>query len=383
MFLELSAFSMILVIFVIWMQLVWFLACFTIKTRLETVNSSVAKNGHIARVQRLPVSVVLPIASILKEQHKLLGMLDSQTYPNYEVIIVFEKNLCSEEYLYSSKIQFFQSSVFPEQRSNKVSNLLLGLSKVQKASEILIFLDDDIKISQNFIENITGHVEKKPHSVVTSYRFVNEAETMLQHLLLLANNCVATFMNLPRWRCVWGGCFAFNRSLLDKSALERIWSQSISDDLDLTTYARKNDIDLVVTPEYMCRSIQFVGSYRELFQWGLRQFKLARFYDFRNFCDSIFVSVAYVICYLLTVLMLYQDQTLGLIILAIQVVTVLGIYEFFQRIGTKLLFYKTLVIVPFLPFIVLLLAITALTGEVIVWKDRQYHLKKKLGHSSL
>lgn len=322
------------------------------------------------------VAVIVPVAVLDQRVYPLLQSLEQQSHNNYEVIVVFEHGAPPRSHQAKGKICYIHN---PEashaERCNKASNLLVGLRSAREA-EILVFLDDDVMISPMFLSQMVTFIERTPGAIVTAYRHFETAQTVKDHLLAVINNSISYIGLLPRWRCVWGGCFGLRASVASLLDLKAIWSIAISDDLALTYAACKKGVPIEVFAVAPCVSVPFAGSLAGLGSWAVRQFRLARFWSPREYCDMLFISAAIsgAAVVLLILARSWMPAAVGMIILFHYLFFAgpLGNVSRLKVVSTP----KAVLAAALAPLLVLVLCLLAATGREIRWKGRVYRPPK-------
>lgn len=326
------------------------------------------------------LGIIVPVAALSPRIDTLVAKLADQDYPDYEVVVVYESIASDYQIVAQSRIQYVKrSSAATSGQSRKSANMLLGMASLTSSPEWIIFIDDDIIITNTFLAHIRQELANHPHSIVTSYRHFTEATGLAGIMLAACNNFFATLMRIRRWRCVWGGCFGFHRSIIAKLDLLAILSEAISDDLEITSAARSCRVPVVVSPRPLSWSTQFVHTIPELAAWGLRQFRLGRFYASRMFRDAFWISSSAVIAtiWVLVNIAITNERALVLVTMLILFVIV-GSMAFTQSRHFELRPNYLIVgaILSLIPFITLALCIAAMMGETIEWKGTCYTLAR-------
>ncbi|MEM2930462.1 MAG: glycosyltransferase family 2 protein [Thermoproteota archaeon] len=153
------------------------------------------------------VSVIIPTYFRKKDLAELLECLLSQTYRPFEVIVVDDtpndeiECLCKEH-----EAKFNESGINliyirnPRERSAAVARNV-GVEKA--CGEVLLFLDSDMLLFDDFIEKIIDLFEKRPHSLGIQGYIVNTSMRIdrLNFLRDVFNRIFHTYYRYPKDSC--------------------------------------------------------------------------------------------------------------------------------------------------------------------------------------
>jgi cellulose synthase/poly-beta-1,6-N-acetylglucosamine synthase-like glycosyltransferase len=160
--------------------------------------------------------------------------------------------------------------------SQKNHNLLHCYHKIGDDVEVLVFADSDIRVNSDWLSYLVYPLRKPKNGVVSGYRWFVPRKNNLATLALSAVNAkiAQLFGNTP-FNQAWGGSMAIRVNVFRRLGLDKIWSNSVSDDLSLGTAVKKAGLKVAFVPACLIASYE-ATTWRKLFEFGRRQFLITR-----------------------------------------------------------------------------------------------------------
>jgi len=160
--------------------------------------------------------------------------------------------------------------------SQKNHNLLYCYHKIGDDVEVLAFADSDIRVNTDWLSYLVYPLRKPKNGVASGYRWFVPRKNNLATLALSAVNAkIAQLGGDTHFNLAWGGSMAVRVDLFRRLGLDKIWANSLSDDLSLSTAVKKAGLKVVFVPACLVASYE-VTTWPELFEFGRRQFLITR-----------------------------------------------------------------------------------------------------------
>ena len=160
--------------------------------------------------------------------------------------------------------------------AQKIHNQLAAIRQGSRNAEVLAFVDSDIHPGPALLRHLVDPLVRPRIGVVTGYRWhVPTRHNLATTTLAYLNGIPAGAMGQHRLNHAWGGTMATRREYFDRLKIADIWSGAITDDLTLSTAARKASLKVIFEPKCFsasCDSFTWPG----LFEFARRQFIITR-----------------------------------------------------------------------------------------------------------
>jgi len=253
---------------------------------------SVALAVLFARHLRIPedrlsgrVSLVLPATGTLPGLEDLLTALTVQSLPLYRVIAAVEARedpayirLAALARRYPElNIEVVVAGLSPL-RSQKCTNLLAALEKLEAEDAYVVLLDADIRPQPWWLAALVGPLAAGRADVVTGYRW--PTPTTLSPgtaLVAMIDRAIAVLPRLSQTRPIWGGSLAVTHHALEKLDLPNTIGRTLTEDLPIGDRAAETGVR-VLTRRAIRPATPLGGSFRDLWRFGRRQYQLIRLY---------------------------------------------------------------------------------------------------------
>lgn len=279
----------------------WFLlGLLTLALGIHSLGTAISFSREVSRKLALsdnaqscfpPATVILPCKGVEEGLEKNIRAILDQDYPDYEVLIVTAD---ASDPAYPSLASILKTS--PEHKarlltaghfegmSEKIGNLLIGVKAARDESEILVFLDSDIRPGRGFLRSLVAPLRDPSVGASTGYRLLEGGEGIWSLLARLWNASILPIMANPRFNFAWGGAMALRRGDFLRLGVAGRWAGTISDDLVLSAAIREAGLRIEFVPQALTRSFGGYRSLRDLLQWTNRQLTILRWYAKKLWC---------------------------------------------------------------------------------------------------
>lgn len=162
--------------------------------------------------------------------------------------------------------------------SQKLHNLLYAYQQIPEDTEMLAFADSDACVGNKWLEDLIYPLHREKNGATSGYRcFIPKADNVATIALSALNAKVCQFLGNSRFNLAWGGSMGISVKYFREFGVDKIWAQSLSDDLSLSTAVRKNQCKMVFVPNCMTASFA-TSSWGQLWEFARRQFIITRVY---------------------------------------------------------------------------------------------------------
>lgn len=238
------------------------------------------------------------------ENYMLWFVVAQESDPAYEELCKLKKQLTQNSKAQDVRI-LVSGSVQSGTCSQKIHNLLYGYSKISDDVEILAFADSDICVRSDWLSHIVYPLRKSENGAASGYRWFVPKKNNLATLALSAVNAkIAQLLGNTNFNHAWGGSMAIRVDVFRKVGLDKTWPRTLSDDLSLSYAVKKAGMKVVFVPACLVASHESTN-WRQLFEFGRRQFLITRVSAPLLWCFGLFSS-------LLTILGLWAGAALAI-----------------------------------------------------------------------
>ena len=166
----------------------------------------------------------------------------------------------------------------PNNCSEKVNNLRVGVEQLPPEFEIIVFADSDGRPGKSWLHKLAAPLADSRIGATTTMRwFVPNQLNLATALLAAWNAAVVTMLGGHNKNFCWGGGTAIRRALFEEIGMLDVWQYSFSDDYSLTAMIERNRRQIVFLPE--CLTLSYVQTdFAGLLEFTNRQVKITRVY---------------------------------------------------------------------------------------------------------
>ena len=235
------------------------------------------------RTNFLPfVSIIAPCKGVDDGLRKNLQALIDQDHPNFEVIFVVDSELDAAVSVITdissenTKLVVAKTSL---ESTQKVENLREAVLHVSENSEILVFVDSDVRPSKTWLRDLTAPLQDESIGAATGYRwFISKHPGFASELRSVWNASIASVLgpNQDSNFC-WGGSAAIRRDVFERLEVRERWRGTASDDLALTRFLKEAGLPIHFVPQALTPSVENC-TFGHLLEFTTRQIKITRVY---------------------------------------------------------------------------------------------------------
>ncbi len=158
----------------------------------------------------------------------------------------------------------------------KNHNLLHCYRKIGNDVEVMAFADSDIRVNSDWLSYLVYPLRRPKNGVASGYRwFVPQRNNLATLALSAVNAKIAQLLGDTIFNQVWGGSMAVRVDVFRRLGIDKIWANSLSDDLSLSTAVKKAGLKVAFVPACLVASCKST-TWPELFEFGRREFLITR-----------------------------------------------------------------------------------------------------------
>ena len=234
-------------------------------------------------------TVIVPIRGLDHGLQENITAIFSQNYPAYEVIFVSDDAKDPAWAVVEKARVEFKGPSGPTMRTivagpavdrgQKVHNLSVVTSAIDRASEVLVFVDSDARPADGWLKSLVAPLKDETLGATTGYRwFVPVRGGMFSHLRAVWNAAIASALGADEQKnFCWGGSTAIRRSTFESCEVLEYWRGTVSDDFAMTRALRAAQRTIRFVPQCLTPSFE-ACSFHELVEFTTRQMKITRAY---------------------------------------------------------------------------------------------------------
>jgi ceramide glucosyltransferase len=337
-------------------------------------------------------SIIAPCRGLDEDLRENLAALFKQDFPDYEVIFVVDDETDAaisviEKLDGESKIIIAGKAVDSGQ---KVHNLREAVKHISNKSEVLVFVDSDAGVSENWLRDLIAPLENEKVGAATGYRwFISKSGGFSAEMRSVWNASIASALgeNSEKNFC-WGGSTAIRREVFEKLDIREKWKGTLSDDFMITRVLNDAKMPIYFVPQALTASVEDC-SFGEMIEFTNRQMKITQIYAPHLWKASFIGAFMFSATFWAGIILLFWTSGWQFWLTAafLFVIFILGFFKAFIRLkAVKLIltdynkqlnrsfFYQTFL--WFLsPLIYLYNSVAALASRKIIWRGIEYELK--------
>jgi len=253
-------------------------------------------------------SVIVPCRGIDQELKENVTALFAQDYPAFEVIFVSDRADDPAFAIVREAKTSFADTSGPIMRfveagpatdtSQKVHNLRIAVGKVDRRSEVLVFIDTDARPQPFWLRALVTPLRDDTLAASTGYRwFVPVRGGLASHLRAVWNAAIASALGANRTKnFCWGGSTAIRREMFERLNIGDRWRGTASDDFTVTRALHEAGLGIKFVPQCLTPSFEDC-SFRELVEFTTRQLKITRIYAAHLWKSVLLGSVIFVLAF--------------------------------------------------------------------------------------
>jgi cellulose synthase/poly-beta-1,6-N-acetylglucosamine synthase-like glycosyltransferase len=225
------------------------------------------------------VSVIAPTRGFEPEFVDNIKPLLAQTYPNYEILFVFD----NPQDLSLPLVRDFGAKTVisgpAKGTGQKVHNLIAAVEEIDPRCEVIVFVDTDARPGTHWLRHLVAPLADQTLGASTGYRwFIPERGGFASRLRGVWNASVASALGADTTKnFCWGGSTAIRRATFERLRVVDHWRGTVSDDFTITRVLKEAKLPIHFTPHCLVPSVGDCG-WRELLEFTTRQIKITRVY---------------------------------------------------------------------------------------------------------
>jgi len=346
-----------------------------------------------------PLSDYHPFVSVIAPTRGLeAGFVDnvkpllSQTYPDYEVLFVFDSPADPSLPLINDLGAKVVVSGPATNTGQKVHNLIVAVDRIDPRTEVIAFVDTDARPDENWLRNLVAPLADENIGASTGYRwFVPARGGLASRLRGVWNASVASALGADTAKnFCWGGSTAIRRATFERLNVVDHWRGTVSDDFTITRVLKEAKLPIHFTPNCLVASVGDCG-WNELVEFTTRQIKITRVYAPHLWLPLLLGSIQFALVFFGGIVLLGLRAFLGhsfwLLLSLLVVIFLLGAAKGFVRwraVNTPLAPYREalrrdllahIFLWPFASLLYLYNAIVAGFSRRITWRGITYNLR--------
>ncbi len=215
------------------------------------------------------------VAAVLSQQYRgfweVIFVVESEDDPAYAVLNrILKANSSSRASLRVAGVT--------ENCSQKIHNMLAGVAQADLRSEVLAFVDSDVRPGSDWLAHLTAPLSRFEYPVSTGYRWYVPEQGGWASATRAVWNALVSTVGDPSWRAyVWGGSFALRRQDYTRMSIERLWRNALSEDMLLTNEVYRTGRKVAFVCKCVIPSHEDC-SWKDGFDFMCRQSLVARVY---------------------------------------------------------------------------------------------------------
>ncbi len=265
---------------------------------------------HESAKRPLPrVSLFIPCKGMSPDLEENIHAILDQDYPDYEVF-------CITESKYDPAAPFLNQAAGRHHRLHHViagratrccqknENLISGIEyakQSQKAGEIYVFADMDIRPSPDWLRNMILPLSDPDVFAVSGFRALTPRHNRFpEHLHAAFSAFQGMAMTDPLYAAMWGGSMAIRRMAFETYAVQEKWASAMVDDMALTSIIKKYGLKRIFSPDCLVSSRETYPELNRVMAWLVRQTQYAaiylRPYTALGLCLNSVLSICMIMC---------------------------------------------------------------------------------------
>src|SRR5688500_2795187 len=330
-----------------------------------------------------------------------LTSLFQQAYPEYEILFVTDNEkdpavgvikLVSKKQ--TEKVARTILIAGPAAEcGQKVHNLRAALAQIDQRSQVLVFVDSDVRPRENWLRSLVAPLADEGLGAASGYRwFIPVSGGFASHLRSVWNASIASALGANRKsNFCWGGSTAIRRGTFARLDIRERWRGSVSDDFTMTRVLGEASLPIHFVPACLVASFGDCDL-EELLEFSNRQLKITRAYATHLWKPVLLGSALFCLVFfggiLLVTLRALQGLSFAIPLSLLIVIFVLGAAKGFVRyravaraFGPESSEHRGLaahlLLWPFASLLYLYNAVTAAFSRHITWRGITYKLDSR------
>lgn len=236
-----------------------------------------------------PIGIIAPCKGLDPGfRDNILALLNLE-YPQYEIVFVVA---LEEDPAYKAILDILGEygdegagcsaqllvAGIDNRRAQKLTNQLAAIKGLSDKTEILVFVDSDVRPEPDFLNKLTAPLGEAGVGATTGFRWYHpQTPTMGAILQSTWNAGALPFLVDPERNFAWGGAMAIRRDVFERADIPARWDRAVSDDFPFTLGVRDLGMEVRFVPG--CLAISYESSsLRQTLEFTNRQSIISRVY---------------------------------------------------------------------------------------------------------
>jgi ceramide glucosyltransferase len=338
-----------------------------------------------------PATVIVPVKGDDEGLQQNLAALAALDYPEYELIVAARTAGDIPPGVLPRRAKIVLSDGGNPAASEKVQNLTAGVRAASRRSRIFAFADSDGRAPRGWLRALAAPLSTEGVGASTGYRWLTpEPPTFWNLIRSVWNAAIFSTFQPGANAFAWGGAMAMRADVFFQTRVLDCWKDAISDDYALSAAVQAAGLRIAWAPGAMVASTERVRA-REFFRWARRQLMITRFYRPGLWWPALLAHTVYCAGMAASIIASIQGNRLAEWAFLAQVSpgmlkganratlakhAVPQFATWFDRYGWTHAWF-----VPLATWIWLITLVSSAFGGRIVWRGRQYTLKRQTPES--
>ncbi len=242
--------------------------------------------GQPARLPREPrVVVVVAVKGRNFQLDLFVESLFAQDYGNYRVIFAVESAddpavaaIESWRQRRGAQIALVVAGLSVDE-GQKTTNLRAAIALLEPRDEVLVLADADIVADPGWIRELVAPLAAGTADLVSGFTWVVVADRRPATFILASMSAgLSTIPRLPFLNAAWGGSTALACKTFSELGMAQAWRGTLSDDLQLTAVAQREQRRIAAPPRVLPRTIAHTDGLAAITAQARRWYMLVRVY---------------------------------------------------------------------------------------------------------
>lgn len=225
-----------------------------------------------------PATVIVPVKGGDPGLRENLAALDSQDYPDYELIIAAHSAADIPPAVLPPRARVVLAHASDPETGEKVLNLRTAAGFARKDSQLLAFADSDGRVSRTWLRALAAPLADAAVGASTGYRwFAPDPPDFWSLLRSVWDAVIAGGFGPGSNDFAWGGSMAIRRETFVTARVPDYWKGTVSDDFALSAAVRDAGLRIAFAPGAIAVTEGRAGG-RVFLAWARRQLLITRTY---------------------------------------------------------------------------------------------------------
>ncbi len=336
------------------------------------------KAKQVSNSEKLKISVIIPARNEEQNLPGLLADLGSQTYEIFEIICVDDYSQDgTADIIKQSGAVYIKPGKLPEGWKGKTWACQTGADAAK--SDVLLFIDADVRLSQTAVESLaTEYIKNNKPVSVQPYHILKKQHEYFSLFFNLIEICGTgmSFIGIKRKRGFYGPLFMISRDIFEEHKGYESVKNNVAEDLNLGRFYNNKGLDInLLMGDSEVRFRMYPSSFKQVFEgWSknfskgsvsIRWWMLLIVFGWITFLTALPFDIAKTL--------MSADYTMFAVVAVLYVISVIIIYRAAHTLGSYPLYVCILYPVYLAVFHIIFLysIIATFVFRTTTWKGRK------------